>query len=92
MSEPRRGQAEHFIEHQLPRCGRDQVIAANHFRHALLGIIHDDRQLISRRPRRFPDDKIAALARIDTRQSAKAIVKCGFVSRAKAPRKGSLSK
>ena len=57
--------SECVVEQQLSRRGRDQIIAANDFGHTLGGIVHDDGELIGGRardprPRRFPDDEIAA--------------------------------
>lgn len=60
MGELGRREAEGLIQQQLPRRRGQQVVAANHASHAVVGVVDDDRELIGRRIVGLRHDKIAA--------------------------------
>ena len=53
------GIPECSIHQDLPRRGVDQIVATNHFVHALFHIVNNDRELIRRGSVRLGDNKIA---------------------------------
>src|SRR5262245_16622023 len=87
MDKTRRSQAELFVEEELPRRGRDKIVAAHNLRYALGGIVHHDRKLIGGRPRGFPHDKVAAnFTKTERLRSEKAVIPGdGFTTGADAP-------
>src|SRR5262249_54740516 len=88
VRKPRRLILQGPVEQELPRSGCNQVVPANDFGDLLLRIIDDDRKLVCRRGRRFPDHEIAALmAKIDAHLTMETIVEFGGIRYTEAPAK-----
>ena len=60
VDKSRRGQLERLVEEKLARRGVNQVVAANHFGHLGVRIVHHDRELIGGGAGSFPDRKVAS--------------------------------
>src|SRR5205085_9367731 len=93
MGEARRPQAQSEIEKQLPGSGGNQVVTADDFGHAPLGIIHDYSKLIRGRAGRFPHDEVTAdLTEVDGGRAAEAIGELWRFGHAEAPGEGPIER
>lgn len=91
VSEARRLKLQRVVEQQLPRCGGDQIVAANDFRHPGIGIVNDDGELIGGTAGRLPHDEITThLRQVDGHRPTICVDEVRRMADTEAPGKRSI--